>query len=957
MITIDAGIAGHCETAKSRNEWAMSQMNGVIEHLRKAVLLRDGAGRTDGQLLSDYLDGGDVVALAALVRRHGSMVWGVCRRILRNEHDAEDAFQAAFVVLVRRAASILPREMVGNWLYGVAVQTALKARATVAKKSSRERQVTEVPERGKMEPEQSQELQPVLDKQLSLLPEKYRSVIVLCDLEGRTRKEAARQLGVPEGTVAGRLARARTLLAKRLAQQGVALSVGALAALTARQTASASAPASALSSAIKTVSLLAAGQTAATGVLSAKVAALAEGVLSTVVLTKIKLGVTALFTVALIGVGGIGAAYFAAPVPSTPHNLNLGAPVRDALLSHENANEVGNFNSAPNTIAIGQDIGLLYQDAIQRELQLTEEQRHGLLARLEQFVGLQGAVVGKIRESTAKLPKEKDPKLRGEQAKILRDKADELRKPVEAAGSQIAKDLLTPAQQKRLQQIVLREAGIGAFGRDDLKRSIGLTGEQSERIAAILKEFGKARGELFNAAPGRQVQMDTLRELSQEFVLKATAVLTEAQMSNWRELIGEPLKDKPAEQPRRKDRPQEHHGGAGSLLRYDDVVKELQLTDEQSKKAAAGLAVIGKMQASHAMKMQTLSGPERIAKEEEGYNSIDAEGDKLAREVLTPAQLERLKQIEVQHLGFAALFRESVEQTLELTDEQMRSLLALKRRHEAQDSKLRREAGRNANSPETRAKLRELERVTFSEAMATFSDGQKAMWKKLTGAPFEIQWPPIIAEREPRAAGPGGPAPERIRMDRIPAPQSRPGVRTTLLAKNALQQDLKLTDDQLKQLKDRVQDLQKLGRVYALQIQGLPRDLSFSERLAKQVELSKPLIDAEMKVLSDIFTKDQQTRFRQIEIQTEGPSAFGREDVLRALKLSEDQIDKIARVVVGYGNAMRAQQMAPRDGKSGYPFDKMRTVSNEYVEKAVAVLNDEQKKTWKDLIGEPFVEK
>src|SRR3984893_1922542 len=125
---------------------ATSQMSGLIQHLRRAVLLRDGAGLTDGQLLEDYIRRRDQAALAALVRRHGPMVWSVCRRLLRNYHDAEDAFQAVFLVLVRKAASVVPREMVANWLHGVAHQTALKARATAAKRKGRERQVAEMPE-------------------------------------------------------------------------------------------------------------------------------------------------------------------------------------------------------------------------------------------------------------------------------------------------------------------------------------------------------------------------------------------------------------------------------------------------------------------------------------------------------------------------------------------------------------------------------------------------------------------------------------------------------------------------------------------------------------------------------------------------------------------------------------------------------------------------------------------
>src|SRR5262249_30179308 len=147
-----------------------SQMNQVVLRLCRAVLVQDRVGLTDGQLLENYLNSRDEAALAALVCRHGPMVWGVCRRALRNYHDAEDAFQATFLVLVRQAASIASRELLANWLYGVAHQTALKARATAAKKKERERQVTEMPEPAQAEKDKWYDLQPLLDEELSRLP-------------------------------------------------------------------------------------------------------------------------------------------------------------------------------------------------------------------------------------------------------------------------------------------------------------------------------------------------------------------------------------------------------------------------------------------------------------------------------------------------------------------------------------------------------------------------------------------------------------------------------------------------------------------------------------------------------------------------------------------------------------------------------------------------------------------
>jgi RNA polymerase sigma factor (sigma-70 family) len=284
-------------------------VGNVMDSLRRAVLAGCQADRTDGQLPEDYLGRRDEAAVAALVKRHGPMVWGVCRRLLPNHDDAEDAFQATFLVLVRKAASVVPREMVGNWLYGVARQTALKARATAAKRRARERQVTQMPDLAAVpEPDPRPNVEALLDQELSRLPDKYRAAVVLCDLGGKTRKEAARQLQVPEGTLSTRLRTARAMLAKRLARHGLAVSAGALAAVLSPQAASAGVPASVLSSTIKAASLLAAGQAAA-GVISAPAAALTEGVLKTMLVTKLKATAVVLLAASLIGLGTAATAY------------------------------------------------------------------------------------------------------------------------------------------------------------------------------------------------------------------------------------------------------------------------------------------------------------------------------------------------------------------------------------------------------------------------------------------------------------------------------------------------------------------------------------------------------------------------------------------------------------------------------------------------------------------------
>src|SRR5262245_53586922 len=253
---------------------ASGQTSKVIRHVRSVLLRRDEPERTDAELLADYLERREEAALAALVRRHAPLVWGVCRRVLRRYHDAEDAFQATFLVFVRKAASIVAPELLANWLYGVAHQTALKARATAAKRGARERQVADMPDPAATEHDLWDELQPLLDRELSSLPDKYRAAIVLCDLEGKTRREAARHLGIPEGTLAARLSRGRVMLAKRLGRHGLAVSGGALAAVLSQKVASAAAPAPVVSSAIEAATAVAAGPAA----IPVRVATLTEGV-------------------------------------------------------------------------------------------------------------------------------------------------------------------------------------------------------------------------------------------------------------------------------------------------------------------------------------------------------------------------------------------------------------------------------------------------------------------------------------------------------------------------------------------------------------------------------------------------------------------------------------------------------------------------------------------------------
>jgi RNA polymerase sigma factor (sigma-70 family) len=207
----------------------MRNPGSLLRFIRRITAPGDAAA--DRQLLERFVFGRDESAFTALVERHGPMVLGVCRRVLNNAHDAEDAFQAAFLVLARKAGSLSRPDALGSWLYGVAYRTALEARARAAQRRARERELAEEPTVDPSGDVVWGDLRPVLDAEINRLPDRYRSPFVLCYLEGRTNEEAARLLRCPKGTILSRLAWARQRLRDRLARRGVALSAAGAAAV------------------------------------------------------------------------------------------------------------------------------------------------------------------------------------------------------------------------------------------------------------------------------------------------------------------------------------------------------------------------------------------------------------------------------------------------------------------------------------------------------------------------------------------------------------------------------------------------------------------------------------------------------------------------------------------------------------------------------------------------------
>jgi RNA polymerase sigma factor (sigma-70 family) len=278
----------------------LGEVLGVIHRLYAA---QAASHLTDRELVERYVASHDEPAFAALVKRHGPMVLGVARRVLGRGHDVEDVFQATFLVLVRRIASIKRRQSVASWLHGVAQRIALRARTQEIARRRRERRA------GSMRSNPSgnelclEELCSVLDEELALLPEKYRAPLVHCYLQSQSHEQAARELGCPKITVTKRVSRARELLRRRLSRRGITLAAATLTTALAEIGSAAPLPAMLTLKTIKAGALAAAGKSVA-GCLSAGAVALAEEAAAGMLGIKGKLLVAAL-TIGL-AVGGIG---------------------------------------------------------------------------------------------------------------------------------------------------------------------------------------------------------------------------------------------------------------------------------------------------------------------------------------------------------------------------------------------------------------------------------------------------------------------------------------------------------------------------------------------------------------------------------------------------------------------------------------------------------------------------
>ena len=277
-------------------------MRHAIDWARNAVLEQEVTALSDAQFLEAFVASRSETAFTAILRRHGPMVFAVCKRFLLDHHDAEDAFQAVFLVLAKRADTIRPASQLANWLYGVAFKTASKMRLLLGKRRARERNNVSLPERSNIERQVWSDFWLLFDQELNRLPDKYRAAIVLCDLEGRSRRDAALALGILDGALSSRLSRGRKQLAARLSRRGVTLSGAALAAAIIVQDSTAALPATLVAKTVRLAFTLAGQGMAATGGSAAAIVTATQGVIRSMFIAKLWQA-SAVVVVSLLAIG------------------------------------------------------------------------------------------------------------------------------------------------------------------------------------------------------------------------------------------------------------------------------------------------------------------------------------------------------------------------------------------------------------------------------------------------------------------------------------------------------------------------------------------------------------------------------------------------------------------------------------------------------------------------------
>ena len=508
-------------------------LNADFDRIRTHAIL--GAGTADGDLLSRFIELGEEPAFESLVRRHGPMVLAVCRRILHNDADAEDAFQVTFLVLVRKARTIRRKEGLANWLYGVAHNTALKARAMRRTRHTKERLTgkSECPVASHEQETDQEQLLALLDAELRLLPAHYRTPIVLCDLEGLTIQEAAKASGCPWGTIASRLARGRSLLTRRLSRHGLTLSVGALAMRLAEATAAAGLPGPLVSSVVRSGSALATGNGLVPGVVPDPVLALTQGVLKMMFLKKLMTTGLALVAVAIsiAAVGAIAFTHVAAPAAAapqiTPVPRKSPQPVVEAVIDPLSAYALRN-------------------PLVAEELKLTDEQKKKIDEAFAPILKEQNdsfAPILKELTTQQKIGGPEGDKRRKELEKELLQLALKANEKMGKAYADISKTVLRPEQAKRVDQITLQMRFPVSYMMPRVVTGLKLTEDQLKKVLAVIADYNTAMIEWAKDTTGVGTPEHAADQIR---IIKTTSgkfndILTKDQQAAWKEMIGNEL--------------------------------------------------------------------------------------------------------------------------------------------------------------------------------------------------------------------------------------------------------------------------------------------------------------------------------------------------------------------------------------------------------------------------------
>jgi RNA polymerase sigma factor (sigma-70 family) len=464
----------------------------LVDRLRR--MAGPGDERPDSKLLAEFIASGDAAAFEQIVRRHGPMVLGVCRRVTGNYADADDAFQAAFLVLVHKARAVTPGDVLGPWLYGVAYRTAMKAKSTAARRRAREAPLPDDLHAGETG-EAGDDLAGRLDREIQGLPERYRSAIVLCELQGLSYREAAERLGVKEGTLGGRLSRARGLLARRLRLRGIGVAAVPLAAAVVADSLTASVPRALLQSTVRAAS---------GGRVSAPVAALTHGVMTNMLLTKLRPASAILVIGALIVFAATGYRGEAAP-----EKVGAGKPEPAKTEAEKPIDE---------TLADP----ILFHPRVWLELKLSAEQRDEIDRLLD-----------KQEADSTEFLKEAVRTIKGGNNQAAAEASVRAQQRIAKLPQQIAVTIQTkvlkPDQAKRLRQITLQAKGPDAFLRDDVRAILKYSTEQEKALPDQLESAWQRI---------RTGGDETASEAHAGAMTKLLEGLTKEQQKAWEDLTG-----------------------------------------------------------------------------------------------------------------------------------------------------------------------------------------------------------------------------------------------------------------------------------------------------------------------------------------------------------------------------------------------------------------------------------